>query len=54
MEYKMHTLPNGIRVLHKEITTTKVAHCGFMLDIGSRDENESNQGIAHFLELMAF
>ena len=54
MEYKMHTLPNGIRVLHKEITTTKVAHCGFMLDIGSRDENESNQGIAHLWEHMAF
>ncbi|MTI40092.1 insulinase family protein [Fulvivirga lutimaris] len=54
MEYEIHTLPNGIRVLHKEVTTTKVSHCGFMLDIGSRDENEQNQGIAHFWEHMAF
>lgn len=50
----MHTLPNGIRVIHKQVSNTKVAHCGFMLDIGSRDESEENQGIAHFWEHMAF
>lgn len=50
----MHTLSNGIRVLHKQVTSTKIAHCGFMLDIGSRDENNENQGIAHFWEHMAF
>ncbi len=35
-EYNLHTLPNGIRVAHKQITHTKVVHCGFILDIGSR------------------
>ncbi|GAA0893840.1 pitrilysin family protein [Fulvivirga kasyanovii] len=54
VDYEMHTLPNGIRVLHKQVGNTKIAHCGFMLDIGSRDETEENQGIAHFWEHMAF
>lgn len=54
IDYEIYTLANGIRVLHKEVTNTKIAHCGFMLDIGSRDENLDNQGIAHFWEHMAF
>ncbi|MEP2773400.1 MAG: pitrilysin family protein [Fulvivirga sp.] len=53
-DYEIKTLSNGIRVIHKEVTNTKVAHCGFMLDIGSRDESEDYQGIAHFWEHMAF
>ena len=48
------TLPNGIRVAHREVNHTKTVHCGFILDIGSRDEREDQQGIAHFLEHMAF
>ncbi|MEQ8472722.1 MAG: pitrilysin family protein [Marinoscillum sp.] len=47
-------LPNGIRIIHKQITSTKIAHVGIMLDIGSRDENPEEQGIAHFWEHMAF
>ncbi|MEM6522905.1 MAG: pitrilysin family protein [Bacteroidota bacterium] len=54
MEYEIDTLANGIRLVHKQVGHTKIAHCGFMLDIGSRDENSSNQGIAHFWEHMAF
>ena len=53
-EFESHTMPNGIRILHKQVTSTKIAHCGFMLDIGSRDEHLENQGIAHFWEHMAF
>ena len=54
VDYKLHTLANGIRIIHKEVPHTKVAHCGFMLNIGSRDEPASLQGIAHFWEHMAF
>lgn len=54
VDYEIHTLPNGIRVIHKQVSNTKIAHCGFMLDIGSRDETHENQGIAHFWEHMAF
>ncbi len=53
-EYSIYTLKNGIRVVHNRVTTTKIVHCGIMLDIGSRDEFLGNQGIAHFWEHMAF
>ncbi|MCU0355050.1 MAG: insulinase family protein [Cytophagales bacterium] len=53
-EYDIHTLSNGIRVVHRQVTHTKIAHCGFTLDIGSRDEKPHQQGIAHFWEHMAF
>jgi len=48
------TLSNGIRIVHHRVSNTKIVHCGIMLDIGSRDENPTNQGIAHFWEHMAF
>lgn len=48
------TLSNGIRVVHQQITHTKIVHCGLFLGIGSRDETLANQGIAHFWEHMAF
>ncbi len=53
-DYKIYTLTNGIRVIHNQITTSKIVHCGIMLDVGSRDETITNQGIAHFWEHMAF
>lgn len=53
-DYTIYTLKNGIRLVHKEIPGTKIAHCGFILDIGSRDEEPFQQGIAHFWEHMAF
>lgn len=53
-DYNLLELPNGIRVVHKEVSNTKIVHCGFILDIGSRDERENQLGIAHFWEHMAF
>lgn len=53
-QFEIHTLKNGIRVVHNHVTSTKIVHCGIMLDIGSRDETTANQGIAHFWEHMAF
>ncbi|MEQ6167492.1 pitrilysin family protein [Ekhidna sp. MALMAid0563] len=53
-EYELIELSNGIRVIHKEVPQTKIAHVGIMLDIGSRDETPDEQGLAHFLEHMAF
>jgi len=53
-DYELHTLSNGIRLVHKQVTNTKIIHCGFILDIGSRDETSQTQGIAHFWEHMAF
>ncbi len=53
-EFEIYTLDNGIRLIHKRVRGSKVTHCGFHLDIGSRDELEIQQGIAHFWEHMAF
>ncbi len=53
-DYQFHEWPNGIRLVYKQVPTTRVVHCGLILDIGSRDETESQQGIAHFWEHMAF
>jgi predicted Zn-dependent peptidase len=53
-DYYLHTLANGIRWVHKEVKHTKISHIGIMLDIGSRDEMENEQGLAHFWEHMAF
>jgi predicted Zn-dependent peptidase len=53
-DYNIVALKNGIRIVHKEVTSTKIVHCGFMLDIGSRDEEPGQQGLAHFWEHMAF
>ncbi|MBN8821917.1 MULTISPECIES: pitrilysin family protein [unclassified Spirosoma] len=53
-DYQVYTLPNGIRIAHKQISHTQIAHCGIMLDIGSRDEQPHQQGLAHFWEHMAF
>ncbi|GAB2625385.1 pitrilysin family protein [Emticicia sediminis] len=53
-EYQIHTLPNGIRIAHRQVPYTQVVHCGLMLDMGSRDEKPNQLGLAHFWEHMAF
>ncbi|MEM9896698.1 MAG: pitrilysin family protein [Bacteroidota bacterium] len=53
-DFELSELPNGIRIIHHEVTSTRIANVGIMLDIGSRDEAEDQQGLAHFLEHMAF
>jgi predicted Zn-dependent peptidase len=49
-----YSLPNGIRVVHRQVTHTAISHIGIMLDMGSRDEKPHQQGLAHFWEHMAF
>lgn len=53
-EYQIYTLPNGIRIAHRQVTHTNIVHCGIMLDIGSRDEQPGQSGLVHFWEHMAF
>lgn len=54
MEINIKELSNGIRIVHQEVTHTRLVHCGFILDIGSRDESKEQEGLAHFWEHMAF
>lgn len=54
MHLNIKELPNGIRIVHQEVTYTRLVHCGFILNIGSRDEDKEQEGLAHFWEHMAF
>ena len=51
---KITHLPGGIKVISEKITQIKSFSLGFWFNVGSRDENESNNGISHFLEHMFF
>jgi predicted Zn-dependent peptidase len=53
MELLLHSLNNGIRLVHHRIPGM-VAHCGLIINTGSRDESGPEHGIAHFIEHMLF
>lgn len=53
-QYKKTTLPNGIKVLTETIPYVKSFSLGFWFNVGTRDENLSNNGISHFIEHMLF
>ncbi|MCD6346244.1 MAG: insulinase family protein [Bacteroidales bacterium] len=53
MNYKVHILSNGIRVVHLPVISP-VSHCGILINAGSRDENDNEHGIAHFIEHVIF
>lgn len=53
MDLLLHTLDNGIRLVHHRIPGL-VGHCGLIINAGSRDETEQEHGIAHFIEHMLF
>jgi predicted Zn-dependent peptidase len=50
---EQHKLANNIRIVHKR-TKGAVAHCGIIINCGSRDEKENEQGLAHFIEHVIF
>ncbi|PJB15642.1 MAG: peptidase M16 [Flavobacteriales bacterium CG_4_9_14_3_um_filter_32_8] len=53
MKFNFLELDNGIRIIHKP-TKNEVAHCGFIIDTGSRDEDIATNGITHFIEHAIF
>jgi predicted Zn-dependent peptidase len=53
MPYNYYRLSNGIRLIHRQ-STNLVAHCAFMVNTGSRDEKEHENGLAHLIEHMIF
>ena len=52
--YKKTELSNGLRVVSEEIPHIRSVALGVWITVGSRDEDESNNGISHFLEHMLF
>lgn len=53
MQMHFHTLKNGIRLVHQQVSSP-VAHFGLILNTGSRDELAHEQGLAHFIEHVIF
>lgn len=53
MDYQVYTLQNGIRVLHKP-TASNISHACIIINAGSRDEGDSKDGLAHFIEHLLF
>lgn len=49
-----HTLPNGMRAIHIHSAGTLVGYCGVAIRVGSRDEDETTHGLAHFVEHTIF
>lgn len=54
MEYQLHSLKNGIRILHKHSNTNEISHCCVVINAGSREEDQNKIGLAHFLEHLFF
>ncbi|RNL50608.1 M16 family metallopeptidase [Pedobacter jejuensis] len=53
MEYNVHTLSNGIRLLHVPAASA-ISHACIIINTGSRDEPNGKAGLAHFIEHLIF
>jgi predicted Zn-dependent peptidase len=54
MTVGLATLPNGLRVVTDRIDTVATVSLGLWVDVGTRHEPAKVNGVAHFLEHMAF
>ncbi|WP_210530221.1 M16 family metallopeptidase [Rubellimicrobium arenae] len=54
MSVRLHTLPNGFRIATESMPGLKSAAIGVWVLAGGRHERADQNGIAHFLEHMAF
>ena len=52
--YRKTVLPNGLRIVSEELTHVRSVSVGVWIDVGSRDESASLNGISHFIEHMVF
>ncbi|WP_128515733.1 M16 family metallopeptidase [Tabrizicola thermarum] len=54
MTQRLHTLPNGFRIVTEAMPGLQSASVGLWVEAGGRHERPEQNGIAHFLEHMAF
>ncbi|MFN3991994.1 MAG: M16 family metallopeptidase [Tabrizicola flagellatus] len=54
MTQRLHTLPNGFRIVTEAMPGLQSASVGLWVEAGGRHETPEQNGIAHFLEHMAF
>lgn len=52
--FKKETLPNGVRIITEEISHVRSVAIGLWVGAGTRDEQDNNGGISHFIEHMFF
>lgn len=51
--FRTYEFSNGIRLIHRP-NESEVAHFGLIMHTGTRDENQDEHGLAHFMEHMFF
>jgi len=54
IQYKKHTLSNGLKVIVHEDFSTPLAVVNVLYDVGARDEQEDKTGFAHLFEHLMF
>ena len=52
--YRKLTLSNGLRLVYEQIPYLRSASVGIWVKSGSGYENETNNGVSHFIEHMLF
>lgn len=52
--FKKSVLPNGVRVVTENMTHSKSVSIGIWVLIGTRDEDEHDVGLSHFVEHLVF
>lgn len=52
--YRKTVLPNGIRIVTEEIPNVRSVSTGIWVGVGSRDEQNVERGVTHFIEHMLF
>ncbi|GHV61431.1 peptidase M16 [Bacteroidia bacterium] len=51
--YQTHILTNGLKIIH-QYANSAAAHCGLTIGVGSRDEQQGENGMSHFIEHVLF
>ena len=54
IEVNVHTLDNGLRLLHHYNGSTRMVAVNTLYDVGSRDEHIAHTGLAHLMEHLMF
>ncbi len=52
--YHKTVLSNGVRVVTEKIPGVRSVSTGIWVSVGSRDEDDGEQGVTHFIEHMLF
>ena len=54
INYKLHTLPNGLRVAASRDRNSKLAAVNLLYCVGARNEHPDHTGFAHLFEHLMF